>query len=99
MPTGSSGRRRRRRPRMTTVGCSRQLDADLGGDAAIVLDAAVALEVEDRLLAEARGVEVAVVHEDAVLLALELGDDLAVGVHDAGAAHAVVAVFGAGLGD
>src|SRR5215203_3476735 len=98
MPTGSSGRRRRRRPRMTAW-CSRQLDADLRGDAAVVLDPAVALEVEDRLLAEARGVQVAVVHEDAVLLALELGDDLAVGVHDAGSAHAVVAVFGAGLGD
>src|SRR5919112_3915069 len=98
MPMGSSGLRLRLRPRMTAW-CSRQLDADLGCDAAVVLDATVALEVEDRLLAEARRVQVAVVHEDAVLLALELGNDLAVGVHDAGSTHAVVAVFGARLRD
>jgi hypothetical protein len=62
-----------------------------------MLDPPMALEIEDRLFPEARRIEIAGMDDDAVLLALELGDDLAVGMDDAGAAHEVMAVLGAGL--
>ena len=58
----------------------------------------MALEVEDRLLAEAGGVEIAGVHEQLVLLGAGLGDDLAVGVDDDAAAEQRVPVLDAGLG-
>ena len=62
--------------------CRRHDDPGLASDAAVVLDAAVALEVEDGLLAESSGVEVAIGDDQFVVLGLGLGDDLAVGVDD-----------------
>ena len=47
-----------------------------------MLDAAVALEIEDRFLAEDGGVEIAIGHDQFVVLGLGLGDDLAVRIDD-----------------
>jgi hypothetical protein len=60
----------------------REDDAGLAGDAPIMLDASVALEIEDRLLAEHRRVEIAIVDEQLVAFHLRFGDDLAVRVDD-----------------
>ena len=56
-------------------------------------------EIEDRLLAEDGGVEIAGVNQQLVLLGLGLGDDLAVGIDDQAAADQRMAVLDAGLGD
>src|SRR6516164_6152805 len=60
----------------------RRHGARAAGDQPVMLDAPMLREVEDRLLAEARGVEVTSVHDELVALALRLDDDLAIGVHD-----------------
>src|SRR5690349_2762308 len=78
---------------------SGQFDAGLRRDAAIVLDAAVPLEVEDRLLAEARGVEIAIVHDQLIRLGPALGYNAAVRIDDAARAEQRVAVLHARLGD
>src|SRR5258708_29428656 len=78
-------------------GLRRQNDADLAGNAAIMLDASVALEVEDCLLAENCGVEVAVSHDQFVMLGLGLGDDLAIGIDDDAAGDHGQAVLRAAL--
>ena len=64
-----------------------------------MLDAAMTGEVEDRGLAEAGVVEIAGVDEHAILLMVELADDLAVRRRDQRAADQVMAVLAAGLGD
>src|SRR6202035_4678705 len=71
--------------------------ADLAGDAAVVLDAAVAREIEDRLLAEPGRVEVAIGDDQLVVLGRRRGDDLAVRIDDDAAADHVMAVLGAAL--
>ena len=48
-----------------------------------MLDAAVAREIEDRFLAETGRIEIAIVHDQFVVLGLALGDDLALRVDDA----------------
>src|SRR5262249_56335007 len=78
-------RRRRENPASNGAarsGLRRQNDPGLAGNAPIMLDASVALEVEDCLLAENCGVEVAVGHDQFVILGLGLGDDLAIGIDD-----------------
>src|SRR3954463_2450752 len=68
-------------------GSIRQLHSDLTRDPPVVLDAAVALEIEDRLLIEDRIVEVAIGDDQFVLLSLCGCDDLAVRVDDAASAE------------
>ena len=63
-----------------------------------MLDAAMPGEVEDRLLAEARGIKIAIMHQHAVILVAELGDNKAVGIDDHGPAHQMVPVLAARLG-
>ena len=63
-------------------GLRRGNHASLAGDAAIMLDAAVALEIEYRLLAENRRVEIAVRGDELVALGCRLRDDLAVWVDE-----------------
>src|SRR5215211_8002145 len=71
----------------------RQTHANLCRDRAIVLNAAVAREVEDRLFTKTRGIEVAVVDQETVLLPVEFCYDFSVRVDDAGTAHQVVPVL------
>src|SRR6266436_6342385 len=89
-----------RGPRQSFASLLRRQDhAGLTGDAAVVLDAAVPLEVEDRLLAEDRGVEIAVGNDEFVVLALRLGADGALGIDDHAAADHRMAVLTSRLGD
>ena len=64
-----------------------------------MLNAAVTREIEDRLLAEDGGVEIAGVNHQFIFLGLGLGDDLAVRIDDQAAAEQRVAILDAGLGD
>ena len=73
--------------------------AGAAGDQAVMLDAAVAGEVEDRLLAEHGGVEIAGVDQKLVLFGLGFGDNLAIGIDDQAAADQRKAILDAGLGD
>src|SRR5262249_24189103 len=93
-------RRRRENPASNGAarsGLRRQNDPGLAGNAPIMLDASVALEVEDCLLAENCGVEVAVGHDQFVILGLGLGDDLAIGIDDDAAGDHGKAVLRAAL--
>ena len=78
-------------------GLRRGNHASLAGDAAIMLDAAVALEIEYRLLAENRRVEIAVRGDELVALGCRLRDDLAVRVDDHAAGNQGMAVLAAAL--
>jgi len=64
-----------------------------------MLDAAVALEVEDRLFAEDCRVEVAIRDNQLIVLRSRFGDDLAVGIDDDAAGDHGMAVLGACLGN
>ena len=77
----------------------RRHGARAAGDQPVMLDAPMLREVEDRLLAEARGVEVTSVQDELVALALRLDDDLAIGVHDERTAEQVMPILLTGLGD
>src|SRR6185437_1583370 len=75
----------------------RRRRAGLRGDAAIMLDAAMAGEVEHRRLAEDGRIEVAGMDNELVRLGSPLGDDLAAGRDDQGSAHQGMPVLDAGL--
>ena len=62
-----------------------------------MLDAAVLGEIEDRVLAEPGGVEIAGMNQQFVRLGSGLDDDLAVGIDDQAATEQGVAVLDAGL--
>src|SRR3954467_2720034 len=76
-----------------TEGLLRQLHTDLAGDPAIVLDAAVALEVEDRVLVEFGVVEIDLRDDQLVIVCLRARDNLAIWIDDAAAAEQRVAVL------
>src|SRR5262249_60398742 len=69
----------------------------LAGDAAVMLDAAVALEIEDRLFPEHGRIEIAIGNDELVVLCRGLRGDLAVPGHDDAARDQRGAVFGAPL--
>src|SRR3954462_12290904 len=79
-------------------GSIRQLDSDLTRDPPIVLNAAVALEVEDCLFVELRIVEIAIVDDQFVVLGLCGRDDLPVRIDDAASAEQRMAVLDAAFG-
>ena len=62
-----------------------------------MLDAAVERKIEDRVLAEDGGVEIAGVNQEFVVLGLRLHDDLAIRIDDQAAADQGVAILDAGL--
>ena len=64
-----------------------------------MLDAPVAFEIEDRILAEDGGIEIAVRNDELVALGCCLADDLAVGIDDETAADQRMTVLVASLGD
>ena len=64
-----------------------------------MLDAAMLGEVEDRVLAERRGVEVAGVNQQFVAFRPGLDDDLAIRIDDQAAAEQGMAILDTGLGD
>src|SRR5205823_12061626 len=77
----------------------RQNNAGLAADPAVVLDAPVALEVEDRLLPEHGGVEIAIGDDELVLLGTRFDHDLPVGIDDHAACDQGVPVLGAAFRD
>src|SRR5580700_3041233 len=78
--------------RLTTMSLRWPDNAGLAGDAAVVLDAPVAGEIENGFLAEHRGVEIAIGDDEFVLLGLGLGDDFAVRIDDHAAGDHRVAI-------
>src|SRR5207237_8030118 len=72
-------------------------DTHLAGDAAIVLDTAVALEVEDSVLVESRGVEIAIGDDQFIVFGPGLRDDFAIRIDDQAAAEQRVPVLHAAL--
>src|SRR5437868_9472989 len=82
-------------PAMTEGLFGRQLHAYLAGDAAVVLDAAVAGEVEDGVLVEFRVIEIDGRDNQFVVLGRRGCDDLAVRMDDAASAEQREAVFDA----
>src|SRR5437660_1403999 len=62
-----------------------------------MLDPAVALEVEDRILVELRVVEIDLADNQLVVLCLRLGDDLAIRIDDTASPEQRMAVLDAAL--
>src|SRR5262249_61967517 len=75
LPSRAYGLRKRRQPPSSLP---RQNDAGLADDAAVMLDSAVSLEMEDRLLSENSCVEISVRDDKLGILALRLRDDSAI---------------------
>src|SRR5262249_62168583 len=67
----------------------------LAGDAAVMLDAAVALEIEDRLFPQHGRIEIAIGNDELVVLCRGFRGDLALPGHDDAAGDQRVAVFDA----
>src|SRR5262249_53051924 len=84
--------------RSSTLRLRRRHGAGLRRDDTVVLDAAVAREIEHGLLAEGGGVKIARVHDEFVPLAFRLRDDLAVRIDDGAAADHGMAILITGLG-
>src|ERR1700753_511089 len=68
-------------------------------DQTIVLDAPMATEVEDRLLAETGSVEIAGVHQEFVCFGSGLDDDFSARINDKAATDQGEAIFHAGFCD
>src|SRR5205085_451869 len=78
---------------------SRRLSSSSAGDQAVVLNTAVAGEIEDRGLAEDRCIEIAGMDQQLIIIGLRLDSDLAIGIDDQRASEQGVSVLDAGLRD